>query len=101
MSLRISSLSVVFSIVIVGAAAVACGSSSEGSGFPNGSPDDPNGTSSGEFGTSSSSGDDSDGTPITVEPPTATLTITSRTPPLTQPFVAKANDVVVNAGWVL
>lgn len=100
MSLRFSSVSILFAVI--GAAALACGSE-DGSSFPSAgsSGDGSSGSGGGDFGTTSSSGSNPDEAPITVEPATQTLSITSRTTPATQAFVAKQNGVVINAGWVL
>jgi hypothetical protein len=87
---------------VVCAVALACGSGDGGSTY------DPNaGGSSGSSGDGTSNGGlgGSSGTPtnapLTVEPPTATITISSRTTPATQSFVAKSGGVPVSAGWVL
>lgn len=101
MRLRLTSLNIAIVLAVVGIA-TACGSSDDSS-FPTNSGD---GTSSGDvttssdFGNSSSSGQP-EAAPIVVEPGTASLTIVSRSAPATQAFVAKANGVEINAGWVL
>jgi hypothetical protein len=101
MGYRVHSLSIV--LAVVGAAAMACGSTSgsaPSSTWSSPEGNEPSASSSGDFGNGTSSGQPADA-PITVEPGSPTLTIVSRTTPLTQTFVAKSNNAEVNAGWVL
>ena len=99
---RSRSLGLAVSLSAVGVLA-ACGSS-EDSEFPAPPPDNTSSsssTSSSGFSSSGTSGNPQD-QPITIDPPNATLTITSRSgAALTQQFVAKQNGAPITAGFLL
>jgi len=107
MVLSSTRLSIALVLVVTGVGVLAaCGTENE-SQFP-GPPTGESSSSGGEgssgssgFGGSTSSSGNPDDQPITIDPPTATLTITSRGAALTQQFVAKQNGQVINAGWQL
>ncbi len=80
---------------------MACGSSNDGSspfGDDGSSGASGGGMASGTLGGSSGNPTDQ---PLTIDPPSATITIAARMPPVTQAFVAKSGGAPVAAGWTL
>lgn len=90
---------------VFGSVVIACGSDGAGSGFP-----EPGGSSgegsSGEGSSNGGLGGSSNGMippdpALTISPPNATLTITTRGTPVKQTFVASAGTTPITAGWIL
>lgn len=101
---RSRSLSVGLAVSLSAVGVLAACGSSEDSEFPAPPPDNTStssSTSSSGFSSSGTSGNPQD-QPITIDPPNATLTITSRAgAALTQQFVAKQNGAPITAGFLL